>query len=98
MVVRLGFAVATALRPEILITDEVFAVGDESFQNKCVAWALSLLRGKYRVRVLAADPEGRLMDTLELPLFVAGETRELGLCRLPHEWQAIERVAGHLES
>jgi lipopolysaccharide transport system ATP-binding protein len=61
--------------------------------------ALSLLPGKYSVRVLAADPEGlRLMDTMELPLFVAGETRELGLCRLPHEWQAIERVAGHLGS
>src|SRR5215472_12765567 len=38
MVVRLGFAVATALEPEILITDEVLAVGDESFQKKCVAW------------------------------------------------------------
>jgi lipopolysaccharide transport system ATP-binding protein len=38
MVVRLGFAVATALRPEILITDEVLAVGDESFQKKCIAW------------------------------------------------------------
>ena len=38
MVVRLGFAVATALRRDILITDEVLAVGDESFQKKCVAW------------------------------------------------------------
>ena len=38
MVVRLGFAVATALRPDILITDEVLAVGDESFQKKCIAW------------------------------------------------------------
>ncbi len=38
MVVRLGFAVATALEPEILITDEVLAVGDESFQKKCIAW------------------------------------------------------------
>ncbi|MFO1305837.1 MAG: ABC transporter ATP-binding protein [Burkholderiales bacterium] len=38
MVVRLGFAVATALRPNILITDEVLAVGDESFQKKCIAW------------------------------------------------------------
>ena len=38
MVVRLGFAVATALRPDLLITDEVLAVGDESFQKKCIRW------------------------------------------------------------
>jgi len=38
MVVRLGFAVATALKPDVLITDEVLAVGDESFQKKCMAW------------------------------------------------------------
>jgi lipopolysaccharide transport system ATP-binding protein len=38
MVVRLGFAVATAMEPEVLITDEVLAVGDESFQKKCIAW------------------------------------------------------------
>ncbi|HZZ94545.1 MAG TPA: ABC transporter ATP-binding protein [Usitatibacter sp.] len=38
MVVRLGFAVATAMRPEVLITDEVLAVGDESFQKKCIRW------------------------------------------------------------
>jgi lipopolysaccharide transport system ATP-binding protein len=38
MVVRLGFAVATALKPELLITDEVLAVGDESFQKKCIQW------------------------------------------------------------
>jgi lipopolysaccharide transport system ATP-binding protein len=38
MVVRLGFAVATVLKPDVLITDEVLAVGDESFQKKCIAW------------------------------------------------------------
>ena len=38
MVVRLGFAVATALTPDVLVTDEVLAVGDESFQKKCIAW------------------------------------------------------------
>jgi lipopolysaccharide transport system ATP-binding protein len=38
MVVRLGFAVVAAMRPDLLITDEVLAVGDENFQKKCVAW------------------------------------------------------------
>lgn len=38
MGVRLGFAVATALEPDVLITDEVLAVGDESFQKKCIGW------------------------------------------------------------
>jgi homopolymeric O-antigen transport system ATP-binding protein len=35
MVARLGFAVATAWRPDVLILDEVLAVGDEAFQGKC---------------------------------------------------------------
>src|SRR4051794_6598480 len=36
MKVRLGFAVASFLEPEILIVDEVLAVGDSSFQQKCL--------------------------------------------------------------
>ena len=38
MVVRLGFAVIAAVRPALLITDEVLAVGDEAFQRKCIRW------------------------------------------------------------
>jgi lipopolysaccharide transport system ATP-binding protein len=36
MMVRLGFAVAAHLEPEILIVDEVLAVGDLEFQKKCL--------------------------------------------------------------
>src|SRR5262245_50881891 len=36
MAVRLGFAVAAHLEPEILVVDEVLAVGDAEFQNKCL--------------------------------------------------------------
>lgn len=35
MVVRLGFAIAAQVRPEVMLIDEVLAVGDLAFQQKC---------------------------------------------------------------
>jgi ABC-type polysaccharide/polyol phosphate transport system ATPase subunit len=35
MAMRLGFAIAAFLRADVLLLDEVFAVGDENFQRKC---------------------------------------------------------------
>jgi ABC-2 type transport system ATP-binding protein/lipopolysaccharide transport system ATP-binding protein len=37
MVARLGFSVATCMRPDILLVDEVLSVGDSRFQEKCLA-------------------------------------------------------------
>ena len=45
MYVRLAFAVAAHLEPEILILDEVLAVGDAEFQNKCLGKMGEVARG-----------------------------------------------------
>ena len=49
MYVRLGFAVAVNVDPDILLIDEVLAVGDEAFQRKCLE------------RIRAFQREGRTM-------------------------------------
>ena len=45
MYVRLGFAVAAHLEPEILLVDEVLSVGDAAFQKKCLDKIISAARG-----------------------------------------------------
>ena len=48
MTVRLGFAVAAHLEPEILVVDEVLAVGDAEFQKKAIGKMNSLSKGEGR--------------------------------------------------
>ena len=43
MVARLGFSIATLVRPEILIVDEILSVGDFKFQQKCLARMRALM-------------------------------------------------------
>ena len=42
MIVRLGFSVAAHMEPDILLLDEVLAVGDMAFQKKCINRVLEL--------------------------------------------------------
>jgi lipopolysaccharide transport system ATP-binding protein len=48
MYVRLAFAVAAHLEPDILIVDEVLAVGDSQFQKKCLGKMQDISQGKGR--------------------------------------------------
>lgn len=45
MLARLGFGIATAIKPEILLVDEVMAVGDANFAQKCERRINALLAG-----------------------------------------------------
>jgi ABC-type polysaccharide/polyol phosphate transport system ATPase subunit len=56
MKARLGFSVATHLDPDILIVDEVLAVGDLAFRRKCVEHIQGFLRRGGSMLLVAHDP------------------------------------------
>ena len=53
MYVRLGFSVAVHMKPDILIVDEVLAVGDEEFQRRCEDHLYSLRRAGKTIIVVS---------------------------------------------
>src|SRR3954466_89635 len=55
MYVRLGFAIAAHLDPEILLLDEVLAVGDAAFQAKCMARIKELEAGGTTIVFISHD-------------------------------------------
>jgi len=55
MQARLGFACATAFRPDILLVDEVLAVGDENFQRKCAAKMHEMKRAGTAIVLVSHD-------------------------------------------
>ncbi|HUP08742.1 MAG TPA: ABC transporter ATP-binding protein [Caldimonas sp.] len=58
MYVRLAFAVASHLEPEILIVDEVLAVGDSQFQKKCLGKMKDIAGGGDRTVVFVSHNMG----------------------------------------
>jgi lipopolysaccharide transport system ATP-binding protein len=55
MYVRLGFAVAAHLEPDILLVDEVLAVGDAAFQGQCIDRLNELRRGGTTMLFISHD-------------------------------------------
>ena len=53
MVARLGFAIATLVKPDILIVDEILAVGDFLFQQKCEKRISELMSGGTTVLIVS---------------------------------------------
>lgn len=57
MVARIGFAIATMTTPDILIVDEILAVGDYKFQEKCEARIHDILAGNTTVLIVSHSLE-----------------------------------------
>lgn len=55
MMMRLAFSIATVVKPEILIVDEILAVGDEAFQRKSYARMMELMSGGTTVLFVSHD-------------------------------------------
>ncbi|MBP7275568.1 MAG: ABC transporter ATP-binding protein, partial [Kiritimatiellae bacterium] len=69
MMVRLGFAVAAHLEPDILIVDEVLAVGDAEFQKKCVG-KMQDVAGHGRTVLFVSHNMGAVADLCSRALIV----------------------------
>ena len=62
MSVRLAFAVAAHLEPEILIVDEVLAVGDAEFQSKCIGKMQEVSRDEGRTVLFVSHNMGAIRN------------------------------------
>lgn len=81
MYVRLGFAVAVNIDPEVLLIDEVIAVGDEEFQRKCFDY-LHGLRKEGTSLIIVSHGLGSITDLCDEVVWLeAGHVVEIGPSR-----------------
>ena len=83
MIARLGFAIATLVKPDILIVDEILAVGDFLFQQKCEKRINELMSGGTTVLIVSHAIEqierlcSRVVWLEHGRVRMTGETREV---------------------
>lgn len=78
MYMRLGFAIAVHAKPEILLIDEVLAVGDEAFQRKCLTLIAKLKESKSVTIVLVSHSLDLIKQYTDQCLFVTNHGATLG--------------------
>jgi lipopolysaccharide transport system ATP-binding protein len=82
MYVRLAFAVAAHLEPEVLVVDEVLAVGDAGFQKRCLDKMGQITRGEGRTVLFVSHNLASIKLLTETCLwFDSGELRAAGPTR-----------------
>ena len=79
MYVRLAFAVAAHLEPDILIVDEVLAVGDAEFQKKCMGKMKDASEGKGRTVLFVSHSMDSIKQLCSKAIYLAnGTIKEIG--------------------
>jgi len=78
MFTRLGFAIAVNLDPDILLVDEVLAVGDEAFQRRCME-RINALRAEGRTLIFVSHAMDSVRAVCDRCLWIEhGVVRDLG--------------------
>ena len=105
MTVRLGFAVAAHLDPEILVVDEVLAVGDAEFQKKAIGKMKEVSRGEGRTVLFVSHNMTSIKNLCRNGILLnngcieyqgtASETvsRYLGSSYSPNDTQSTSRIS-----
>jgi lipopolysaccharide transport system ATP-binding protein len=79
MTVRLGFAVASCIEPDILLVDEVLAVGDASFRQKCIE-RIKVLLDNGTSLIFVSHDMGLVRAVCERAIYIEhGEVQKSGL-------------------
>lgn len=78
MVARLGFAIATLVKPDILIVDEILAVGDFLFQQKCERRIAEMMSGGTTVLIVSHSIEQIERLCTRILWLDHGKTRMIG--------------------
>jgi ABC-2 type transport system ATP-binding protein/lipopolysaccharide transport system ATP-binding protein len=78
MYVRLGFAVAVEINPDILLVDEVLAVGDEMFRRKCIKKIEEFQKAQKTMLVVSHDLETIKNISNRILLLDEGKIIDLG--------------------
>ncbi|HTU69731.1 MAG TPA: ABC transporter ATP-binding protein [Candidatus Baltobacteraceae bacterium] len=98
MYMRLAFAVAVSVNPDILLLDEVLAVGDEAFGAKCYA-RIREFKKQGKTIVLVTHSTATLLDFCDSALWIdEGSIRLYGLCdhvaEAYHQAMQAQAIAG----
>jgi len=79
MILRLGFSIATSINPDIILLDEVFAVGDEEFRRKCVK-KIHEFKERNAILIFVSHNKNAIEEICEKIIWLEkGEIKDMGI-------------------